>query len=240
MLVSTKAIVIHKTKYGDNAIIVKLYTEKFGTLSFIIKNAFSKKNKLNNAHFEPLALLEINFDNKKPNRIQFLNEINHYYHFSKIPFDNIRNSLLIFYNELLYKLLFDAGEDAFLYAFLEKSIINLDTEDTLTDIHIKFMIQLSKILGFYPDNQYSERNCYFNFDTGFYGSLFFENQNILSGKASSYLNELMNNMDNHEFKTFPVKAIRNELLNGLIYYFKLHNEHIKNIESVEIIADILN
>ena len=36
------------------------------------------------------------------------------------------------------------------------------------------------------------------------------------------------------------ESVRNELLHGLIYYFKLHNEHIKNIESVEIIADILN
>ena len=141
---------------------------------------------------------------------------------------------------MLYKLLFDAGEDTVLYEFLERSIINLDTEETLTDIHIKFMIQLSKILGFCPDNQYSKKNCYFNFNTGFYTPLFFENQNILSGKASSYLNELINNMGNSEFTTFPVKAIRNELLNGLIYYFKLHNEHIKNIESVEIIADILN
>lgn len=240
MLVSTKGIVIHKTKYGDHGIIVKLYTEKFGTLSFIIKNAFSKKNKLKNAHFEPLALLEINFDHKNTNRIQFLNEINHYYHFSKIPFDNVRNSLLIFYNELLYKLLYDAAEDAVLYTFLEKNIIELDTKEHLTDIHIKFMIQLSKILGFCPEDQYSEKKCYFNFDTGLYSPIFFENQNILSEKASSYLNRLINTIEKDESDTYPIKAIRNELLHGLIYYFKLHNEHIKNIESVEIIAAILN
>lgn len=240
MLACTKGIVIHKTKYGDHAIIVKLYTEKFGTLSFIIKNAFSKNNKFNIAHFEPLALVEINFENKKNSQLHFIKEINHYYHFSRIPFDNIRISLLIFYNELLYKLLIDAGEDAALFAFLEENIIKLDTEEILTDIHIKFMIQLSKILGFCPDNQYSEKNCYFNFDSGFYDPLFFENQNMLSKKASSYLNELLNSMDNTHSGIFPAKSIQNELLHGLIYYFRLHNEHIKNIESVEIIADILN
>ena len=46
MFYSTKGIVLHKTKYSDSSLIVKIYTEAFGTLSFIVKNAYSKKAKI--------------------------------------------------------------------------------------------------------------------------------------------------------------------------------------------------
>ncbi|MDR1345668.1 MAG: recombination protein O N-terminal domain-containing protein, partial [Bacteroidales bacterium] len=45
MLVCTEGIILHKTKYSDHSLIVQIYTEKFGTQSFIIKNALSKANK---------------------------------------------------------------------------------------------------------------------------------------------------------------------------------------------------
>ena len=45
MFVTSKAIVLHKTKYADSGIVVKMFTERYGTQTFIIKNAFSAKNK---------------------------------------------------------------------------------------------------------------------------------------------------------------------------------------------------
>jgi DNA repair protein RecO (recombination protein O) len=64
MFVTTKGILLHKTKYSDTSIIVKIFTEHFGTQSFIIKNAFSKKSKINYSFFTSLALLEITFDSQ--------------------------------------------------------------------------------------------------------------------------------------------------------------------------------
>ena len=48
MFVSSKALVLHKTKYGDSGIVVKFFTEKYGTQTFIIKSAFSPKNRHEN------------------------------------------------------------------------------------------------------------------------------------------------------------------------------------------------
>lgn len=237
MLVATKGIVLHKTKYSDQSLIVKIFTEQLGTQSFIIKNAFNKKNKLNQAYFSPLALLEVVFDHKNTQQIHFLKEIHHYANFEYIPFDLVRNSLLIFYNELLYKLLFDVGEDAELFCFMERKILELDNPDVvLTDVHIRFLIDLSKQMGFCPVNNYSEACCFFSLQECHFAKIYFPNDFYLSKEASTYLYDILS----CESKPYPAKSIRNELLNGLISYFIIHNEQIKKIESIAILADVLN
>ena len=46
-IISTKAIVISTIKYSDTSLIVKLYTEKVGLVSFLLKGILkSKKGKL--------------------------------------------------------------------------------------------------------------------------------------------------------------------------------------------------
>ena len=241
MLIATKGIVIHNVKYSDNSLISNIYTEELGTCSFMIKNAFSKKSKINYSRLAPLSIVELHFNHHKSD-ISFLKEINFHYHFTLIPFDPVRYSILIFYNELLYKLLFQYGEDRNLFHFLEKSIVELDSEEYSTaDIHIKFMVRLSRIMGFFPENNYSKKNCHFHLHDSAFQSLFFDNGDFLSKDASYYLNNIMQNIHTiHNMIAVPNKSIRNELLHFLVKYFELHHEGGKKIESIEILSQILN
>ena len=241
MYISTRAILLHKTKYGDNSLIIKLFTEKSGTQSFIIKNAFSKKSKLSYTLFSPLALLEITYNQRKSGEIQFLKEIQITHHFTLIPFDIVRNTILLFYNEILYKLLFQYGEDSNLYQFLEKSILEIDMQEiTLSDIHIKFLVSLSGLVGFAPRLNYTDNDCYFSIQDACFSNIYFHNGSFLSREASLYLFQILSHLETLQSVPIAAKNIRTELLNGLVKYFEIHNEGIKKVESLEILAQILH
>lgn len=241
MYISTKAVLLHKTKYSDNSLIIKLFTEKSGTQSFLIKNAFSKKSKLHYTLFSPLALLEITYNQRKAEEMQFLKEVRIAHHFTQIPFDIVRNSILLFYNEILYKLLFQYGEDCAFYQFIEDSILEIDQQDvTLSDIHIKFLVALSCFAGFAPQPNYTNSNCYFSIQNGCFSDTYLHGGDSLSQEASLYLFQILSYLKMNKAITPAPKPIRTELLNGLIKYFEVHNEGVKRIESLEILSQILH
>lgn len=236
MNISSRAIVLNKTKYSESSVIVKVFTREAGIQSFILKGAFSKKNRGKLALLENLTLIDLTFDDHREG-IKYLNDIALHHPYSLIPFDMVRRTLFIFYNEILYKVLSDAPADSELYDFIEQSLLELDEETTrLTDIHLRFLIRFSKILGFAPKENFSDFNCHFCIEESAFTHDYFNYPDYLSREASSYLSDLMKE---DESTSLPPKEIRNELLQGLIRYFEKHNEQIRRIESVPILADLL-
>lgn len=236
MNIRSRAIVLNKTKYSESSVIVKVFTREAGVQSFILKGAFSKKNRGKLALLENLTLVEITFDDHHEN-IKYLSDIALYKPYSLIPFDMVRRTLFIFYNEILYKVLKDYSADPELYDFIEHSLLELDEETTmLADVHLRFLLRFSKILGFYPKDNFSDYNCHFFIEESAFIHDYFDYPDYLSREASAYLSDLM-----HEKGTLalPPKEIRNELLYGLIRYFEKHNEQIHHIESVPILAALL-
>ncbi|MBO4655305.1 MAG: DNA repair protein RecO [Bacteroidales bacterium] len=236
MFVSSKAIVLHKTKYADSGIVVKAFTECFGTQTFIIKNAFSAKNKHLLPLFAPLSMLELQFDDRKLNQLMYLKEATCYHQYVDIPFDIVKSSLLMFYGELLYRMLYEYGEDRQLFGFIEQRMMQLDAaEKVRPDTHIDFMLQMSQILGFYPVPNYDQAHQVFSIVQSAFVSHWVDEEQSLSPAASQLLFAMMG-------ETLPPvapKTVRNELLQGMLRYYKRHNEHIGKFESVSILADIL-
>lgn len=240
MFVKTKGLVLHKTKYSENSLIVKIYTEKLGTQSFILKNAYAKKTKNSQSLFGQLSLLELNFDFRHPNKLHYIKDVAVSYPFSVIPFDVFRGSILFFYNELLYKLLFNASEDEVLFGFLEKSLIELDASDCcLADVHVRFLVKLVKILGLMPENNYSGHFPYFAVEEACFVDYYVENL-MLDSQASAYLSVLLNSTDNNVVDVLPDKKVRMNLLRGLVQYLEKFNASVSNVQSLNILCEVLN
>ena len=112
----------------------------------MVKNAFSNKNRHLLPLLSPLSMVELQFDDRKLNQLMYLKELTCYRQYQNIPYDIIKSSLMMFYGELLYRLLYEYGEDSQLYAFIEQRMCQLDeTEHVRPDTHIDFMIQMSRI-----------------------------------------------------------------------------------------------
>lgn len=234
MYCSTKGIVLHKTKYSDSSMIVKIYTETFGTLSFMVKNAYSKKAKVNASLFSTMSVLDITF-NYLPNReFFFIKEAVSAKPFLHIPFDLSKNAILLFYNELLYKLLYQADADSSMFQLIEENLYQLDEEQgSVGDWHIKFLLKLIHHLGIEPENNYSQRNPYFSISRECFVPLF-SSSDTLSEPASCYLSSLFV----EETAEKVCKEIRMETLYGLVNYIQVHNEHIGALTSLSILSEM--
>ena len=131
MNITTAGIVLHSTKYSDTSLIVKIFTEAQGTQSFIIKGAFGKKSRVKAALFSPMGLVNITYNDHGGDKLKFLKDIMRRSTAADMGFDPIKSSILLFYNELVYKLLFDTGPDTVLFHFLEDEILKVSETETI-------------------------------------------------------------------------------------------------------------
>jgi DNA repair protein RecO (recombination protein O) len=236
MFVSTEGIVLHRVKYSDTSLIVKIFTEKFGTQSFIIKNAFSKKNKLHHTFFSSLALLELTFDDRYLHQLGFLKDVSFVKIYDQIPLDPRRNSILFFYNELLYKLLYSSFEDPKLFRIVKNGMLKLDDPNSFQlDQHICFVVELIAALGLQPLNNYDQSTPFFCMESHSFCDLYVQNEAFLSQEASLYYSRLMSG----EPCVLPPKSIRNELLTGLVHYIIRTNEQVHSIDSLSVLIELM-
>lgn len=237
MMVSTAGIVLHATKYSDTSLIVKLFTREKGLQSFIVKGAFNKKSRFRASLFSPLAMLHVTYDDHRSDRLMFLRDVQRLTPAPELLFDPARSAILLFYNELLYKLLFDTGEDKVLFDFLEEEIMRIFEADTdLVELPLRFLLRLSIVLGFFPENNYSENNCYFSLYDSRFQSFYVDEASELPLQESQYLSQLLR----QEGGTSALRHTRNHLLHYLIKYYKIHNEQLREIDSVGILSSILH
>jgi DNA repair protein RecO (recombination protein O) len=238
MFVSTQGIVLQTTKYSDNSLIVKIFTRKSGVVSFIIKNAFSKKSKQPASYFAPLTVLELIYKETYTEKLTFLKEVAIAHPFHAIHNDIKKSTILLFYQELLMKLLFQANApDEPLFDFLQEHLLKLETTpEVAPDFHIVFLIQLIQQLGYKPELNFSLQTPYFSIEDSNFGNSFLDVPYFLSKEASYYLFTILKKQ-NH---TIPDKKTRMELLNGMLLYLMKNNKQIKEIGSVGILSEVLN
>ena len=75
MKYSSRAIALSYLKYSESSIIAKLFTEKHGLQTFIVRGVRSKKSKNKLGLFQPLQLSQITASLLIKNKIQQLHQI---------------------------------------------------------------------------------------------------------------------------------------------------------------------
>ena len=159
MIVSTPGIVMHATKYGDTSLIVKIFTQQQGNQSFIIKNAFRKNNRFAASYFSPLAMMDISYDDYSKSSLKYLKDIAPRRLENALYYDPAKSSILLFYNEILYKLLMDSGEDEVLFDFLQDEISKVhNARENMAELPLRFLLRLSMVMGYYPEDNFSAEN----------------------------------------------------------------------------------
>jgi DNA repair protein RecO (recombination protein O) len=150
MIITTRAIVLNNIRYGDNSLIVDLYTEKTGRQTVFVKGVFSKKSTVRPALFQSLNMLEIDLYHRANREMQRISNIQMYYPFHNIPYEPVKNCIALFIAEILYKTLKEEEANVDLFEFLIHTIQTLDFNEYGTaNFHLAFLVHLSRYLGFY-------------------------------------------------------------------------------------------
>ena len=239
MIISTKAIVISKLKYKDNDLIVKCYTEDNGIVNFMVKAALtSKKGHLKPAYFQPLTVLTIQYEYKTNRGLQFFKNISTSHHFQTIHSVVLKSTVVLFLSEILNMVLKEEESNLALFRYIETALMWFDTVTSDATFHHKFLIGLTKFLGFYPEDS-NNTLPHFNLEEGSYQANP-EGAFTITEKKLLLFNSILGTKFDTHFDKPMNSAQRQELLNMILLYFKLHLQGFKTPKSLVILNQVFS
>jgi len=235
MIVTTKAVVLSKIKHKDHDLIIKCYTENFGVISYLVKNALkTKKGKFKVAYFQPLSLLEVQADHKDNRSLQYLKDIKLHVYYNSLHTNIIISTIAMFLSEVLNNILKEEEKNETLYSFIETTMIWFDETSINTNFHLLFLTELTKYLGFYPEISNTKNTQYFNLLEGKFQE-HKSNKYCVEGQNLMLLKQLLG-IKFDDTKTLQITSSqKREFLNMILLYFKLHLDGFKHPKSLSIL-----
>ena len=227
----SRAIALLNHKYGEGAVIAKIFTEEYGLKSFSVKRNKSKKSKNKILLLEKMNLLTINAKNNSKKEIQYLSEINLAYAYQNT---SLKNKLIrLFIAEVLSKALIDSEKNINLFQFIWNTNTQIDNlENVNNNFCIIFLIQLSEFLGISPSTENIDLP-YFNLNSGNFTNIKNKNEEIIKGEVINYFKRLIIK----ENVIIPYQS-RQELIKILFRYYSIHHINLSNIKSYEVIESL--
>lgn len=139
-------IVLHYTRYGENAVILHTLSRTLGRRSFIVRNASRSI-----AFFQPLALLDCTVTENPKSQLMSAGSFSSAAPLSGIRDSAIKNAMSMFMAEVLLRCLREGVEENGIFDWCQGEILLLDAmKADYSNFHIRFLLDLASALGFSP------------------------------------------------------------------------------------------
>lgn len=239
MIHKVKGIVLHHVKYKESSAIVYMYTDLFGRQAYLVHNIRGKKSRFSGNLLQSLTFLEVEAYHKEARELQRLKEIRNYIPFRSIPYDHKKSSQVMFLGEVLYKVLREEDPNRELFDFLESSLQLLDiTDEDPANFHLFFLVQLTKFLGFYPEDNYSELSPGFDMRNGQFGDGSVIHPDYFDHKSSQLLHRLLGSSFGDLFQLSVNQGTRFQFLEDLMEYYRLHVHGFGSLKSLLVLHEV--
>jgi DNA repair protein RecO (recombination protein O) len=237
MQIKTKAIVLSAIKYQEKSLIVKCFTQSDGLKSYFIASAFSsKKSNQKIAYFQPLNLLEIEANHKNKGTLEHFKEVKLAYNYQNINTDIVKSAMVFFLSEVVHNSVFEEENNENLFSFLETSLLWLDANDSVSNFHLIFLLELTKFLGFYPQIQETDFD-YFEMIDGVFSP--FQGTSCLNAHETNLLKKALRLRYDDNQKVFAGTE-RQILLKILLDYYAIHLDGFKKPKSLEVLKEVFS
>ncbi len=235
MQVKTEVIVLSALRYQEKSLIVKCFSKDFGLQTYFIRNAFSKRNKaLNSAYFQPLTFLFVDATHKNKGNLEYINDLKLAYPYRTVPTDFYKNSVCIFLAEVLSASIKEPEAHTEFFLFIRTALVWFDEHEFTADFHLWFLFNVTKYLGFFPDDS-DTGSLYFNPDEGSFTMHY--TPNCFNEDETGLLRKLMQVKPG--VREFPFRNTdRRRLLKLLLQYYETHVVGFKHIKSLEILPEL--
>lgn len=235
MIVKTKAIVLSALRYQEKSLIVKCFTESDGLKTYFVPSAYSgRKSNQKIAYFQPLNLLEIEATHKNKGTMEHFREIRLSSSYHTINTDVVKSTIVIFLSEMLHHSIREEEKNQSLFTFLETALLWLDTHQQTTNFHLILLVEMTKFLGFYPDNSAIDFP-FFEMNEGVFAAL--QGVGCLSEYETRLFKKLLDLKFDSDQKIFSGTE-RQVLLRILLDYYAIHLHGFKKPKSLEVLKEV--
>jgi DNA repair protein RecO (recombination protein O) len=240
MIQKSKAISLHSVKYGDNSLIAYVYSESHGRLSIMVHSAYGKHKSSGKAiFFQPLNIINLVYYHKGNQTLCKLKEVSPEVNFTSIPYDPVKRAIALFIGEVVYRTIREEEANPVMFSFLAHAIQLLDVMHAgISNFHLIFLAQLTRHLGFFPGNSWSDAKPIFDYKNG----LFIKDEPIhplYFNKEKSKSMGLVLSTPFHDAETLNLNhKIRVELIEGFLTFYQMHVESVSGIKSLPILTQV--
>ncbi|MCE1155497.1 MAG: DNA repair protein RecO [Bacteroidales bacterium] len=240
MQVTTKAIVLRMVKFSDKASAVTVFTRDYGRMSLIVYGVSGRKSGGKAALLQPLSLVEITIAMHPGKEMQQLKDIRTHINLPGISTHPVKNAIALFLAELLYKTLKHQQDETGLYDFLQVALEWLNESDAgIADFHLVLMCRLSRHLGFEPNCTSMELPSFDLLNGCFCPGRPLHAHYVKPGLMEVFRSLLLCNFSSMEQLQLS-RQQRNELLETLLEYYRLHLPEFHSLQSTEVLHELFN
>lgn len=235
----TRCIILRTVKYGDTNVIIDMLSREYGRISVVWRQPRSGKGRVRRQYFQPLSILEIDYDRRPSAQLPLLKDVRLAEPFVSLPFHPVKLSIAFFIAEFLSMATRDEQCDTSLYDFVEKSLVWLDaTDNASANFHLMFMMRISWFLGFYPDLESYTPASFFDMRAGVFVDFAPLHKDFLYPSEASSIALLMR-MSPYNMHLFRFSHDeRNRIVELLLRFYSLHIPGFREMKSWEVLREV--
>ena len=239
MIAKTKGIILRSVKYSETSLILDIFTKELGLKTYIISGVRKKNARTSAGTLQLMSIVDLVIYDKDSNKINRIKEAKPAYIYKQLPFDIKKSSVALFIIEIMGKSIKEKEPNPEFFEFIENSLIFLDqTIKNISNFHLVFLLKASKFLGFYPKDNYSKSNIYFDKREGHFTEIKPEHEDFLDEQKSIILHKIINTDLEHCDELILTREDRNALLENMILYYKIHLTDFGKIKTLEVFKSV--
>ncbi len=239
MLTKTRAIVLKSFKYGEQSLIVDLFTKECGRLTFIVRIPKSSHGKIKKQFFQPATILDLEFDYRTRLSMQKMKEVTMAVPYASLTSDPYKLAIVLFLCEFLSYATRTEQENTPLYNYIETGLRWLDeARGGFSNFHIVFLARLALFLGFCPNLETA--GLYFDLRSGCFVNARPLHPDFLTPDEADKVVLLMR-MDYPTMRLFTMsRAQRWRCLEVIVSFYRLHIPDFPEIKSLDVLRDLFS
>lgn len=230
---------LRAVKYGDNKLIIDLLTREAGRISVAAKTGSSAKSRAKRQLFQPLTILDVEINQTPRQQIAQLGEAHIGEVYTAIPYDGVKMSIAFFVAEFLTLATRDQHTDAYLYDFVEQSLMWLDASERGTsNFHLMLTMHLTRFLGFQPDSDSYVEGSFFDLREGRFCLTAPVHPDFLQREEARQMLMLMR-MSAHNLHLFRMsRDERNRITDFILRFYSIHIPSFRELKSLAVLREL--
>lgn len=232
-------IVLRAINYTDSQMIVTIFTEEAGTVSFLVRVARSGRSRAKASTWQPLALVEVVWEPRLQASLQRPRELVLWRPWHSLSIHPYKAAMSLFMSEFLYHALRGEQQNPPLFEFMTNALSWFDESDAqFANFHIVFLLRLTRFLGFEPNVEDWQDGCFFDLEAAIFTPQRPLHVHYLEPVEASLVPKFLR-MDLRSMRAVGLnRTIRQRALGIVTEFYRLHVPEFPELRSLAVLAEV--
>lgn len=236
---TSHGIVLRSLRYGDQQVILDVFTETSGTVPFIVRLPRNGKHGAKASAWQPMALVDVMWEPRPRMNFQKPQELMLWQPWRDLPFHPAKASIALFLSEFLSHALSSEQENKPLFDFVVRSFQWLDTAtERFANFHVVFLLHLSRFLGFMPNVEDWEAESYFDLQAASFVRARPAHPYYIVPAEAALVSKFLR-MDYRTMRAVGLNGtVRRRALDLIVLFYRLHIPNFPELKSLEVLGEV--